>query len=181
MIVAFLLVLIYSGAQWQHYDKEVNQKQLIVYRVNGHHAMEWIDHGKSYFYSDSTLIHDQERIRFHIRPNRIASGVGVTEINEPAFVKSLNGLHYFNLDTAKVLLIDQENNGLPNKVVTDYLIVSNNAVSSLDKILNSVDFKMLILDSSNSLFYSNKMMIQAKSKNLHIHTVLTQGAFRAIL
>ncbi len=181
LLSALLIVVVYVGVQWQHYNEEVSRKQLIVYRVNGHHAMEWITYGKSYFYCDSTLINDQERIRFHIRPNRVASGVGTIHTNELAFLTTINGLRYFNFKRAKVLLVDQKSTILPDKVVTDYLIISNNAISSLDKILESVEFKILILDSSNTLYYSNKMVAQATSKNISVHSVLTQGAFTAIL
>lgn len=177
VIAGLLLTILYTGLQWQHYDQEVDQRKLIVYRVNGHGAIEWMDHGKSYFYSDSSLLNDQERIRFHIRPNRIASGVGNTITNDSIFFKSFNGFRYFNFQDNKVLWVTQRNCELPNKVITDYLIIGNNAVSSLDKILEKVKFQQLILDSSNSLAYSTKILKEAKSKNISIHTVLTQGAF----
>ena len=181
VIGVLILVLFYSGAQWQHYIGEVNRKQLIVYKVNGHGAMEWIDHGKSYFYSDSTLVNDLERIRFHIRPNRIASGVGNIQVNQPMFMKSLDGLRYFNFNENKVLWVDQKNSNLPNKVITDYLIIGNNAVNSLDNIQGKIEFKHLILDSSNSLAYSNRILREAKLKSISIYSVLTQGAFSTTL
>jgi competence protein ComEC len=180
LISAFILVLMYTAVQWQHYDQEINRSQLIVYRVNGHGALEWIDHGRSYFYSDSSLIHDVERTRFHIRPNRIASGVGDVRTNVSEFVTSLHGLRYYRFRNEKVLRIDQKSAVLPNKVITDYLIIGNNAVSSLDKILGAIEFQQLILDGSNSLAYSSKIVSEAKSKNVPIHSVLTQGAFSVI-
>ena len=181
MILTAVLVIIFSVVQWQHFEEEMNHKQLVVYRVAGHSAMEWIDQGKSYFYADSALLIDEERIRFHIRPNRIACGVGTTYTNDHTFVKSANGLRYFNSCGAKVLLIDQKNGQLPNKVITDYVIIANNAVSSLDRILSSVTFNRLILDSSNSPFYVEKILKQASEKNISTHSVLTQGAFSTTL
>ena len=181
LITAFLLVLIYSGVQWQHYNQDVLKKQLTIYKVNGHGVMEWIDDGRSYFYSDSSLVNDSERIRFHIRPNRVASGVGSVTVNDSLFMKSSTGFRYFNFQNKKVLWVDQKNCNLPDKVITDYLIIGNNAVSSLDKIQDRVDFQRLILDSSNSRTYSIKMLNEARSKNISVHSVVTQGAFSVTL
>jgi competence protein ComEC len=181
LISAFLLILIYSGVQWQHYTQEVKKKQLTIYRVNGHGAMEWIDDGRSYFYSDSSLVNDPERIRFHIRPNRVASGVGYVAINDSLFMKSSSGFRYFNFRNNKVLWVDQKNCNLPDKVIADYLIIGNNAVSSLDKIQDKVEFQRLILDSSNSRAYSIKMLREARSKSIAVHSVITQGAFSVTL
>ena len=177
IVTALSLVLLYSGVQWQHYTEEVNRQQLVIYRVNGHGVMEWINHGKSYFYTDSILIADQERIRFHIRPNRIATGVGAIHVNDSLFMKTLNGIHCFNFNKRKVLLVNQKNSNLPDKVNTDYLIIGNNAVSSLDKICDKIKFRQLILDSSNSSAYSQRMVKEARAKNISIYSVLNQGAF----
>ena len=122
-------------------------------------------------------MNDQERIRFHIRPNRIASGVGNIFTNDSIFQKSLNGFRFYNFQDNKVLWVSQKNCELPNKVITDYLIIGNNAVSSLDKIVGKIEFRQLILDSSNSLTYATKILKEAKSRNIAIHSVLTQGAF----
>ena len=177
VITGLVLAVLYAVVQWQHYYEEIGITKLIVYRVNGHGAMEWIDHGKAYFYSDSTLLNDQERIRFHIRPNRIASGVGNILTNDSIFQESLNGFRFYDFQNNKVLWVSQKNCELPNKVITDYLIIGNNAVSSLDKIEGKIEFRQIILDSSNSLTYATKILNEAKSRNIAIHSVLTQGAF----
>ncbi len=181
LLLAFFMVLIFSGVQWQHYFEEVNRKQLTIYRIAGHGAMEWIAQGQSYFYSDSTLINDMERIRFHIIPNRVASRVGVVSINDALFVRSIHGFRYFNFQHLRMLWIDQKNIILPDKVIADYLIIGNNAVSSLDKIQDKVEFNRLILDSSNSKAYSNRILNEAMSKNISTHAVLIQGAFSETL
>lgn len=181
LITAFLLIFVYSGVQWQHYNQEVLKKQLTIYKINGHGAMEWIDDGRSYFYSDSSLVNDLERIRFHIRPNRVASGVGSVTVNDSLLMKSSTGFRYFNFLNRKALWIDQKNCNLPNKVITDYLIIGNNAVSSLDKIKDNIEFQQLILDSSNSRAYSIRMLGEARLKNISVHSVITQGAFSETL
>ena len=174
------MALIFSGLEWKHYWQDVNREQLIVYRVNGHGAMEWIDHGKAYFFSDSVLLTDSERIRFHIRPNRIASGVGEVRVNDSISLIAMKDMRYFAFKNTKVLVLDKQKSEVPQHVIADYLIISNNAVSSLDKI-QGVRFKQLILDSSNSLKYSARIVAEAKSKNVLIHSVLMQGAFHTNL
>ncbi len=177
LVCALVMILAFTFVQWQHYFQEVDKRQLIVYRVNGHGAIEWIDHGKSYFYSDSLLLNDLERIRFHIRPNRIASGVGEIHANDFSFVKTWEGVTYLNFHGTQLLWLNKKDGRLPDQAETDYLVIGNNAVRSLDQITDKIHFRKIILESSNSQYYSERIKKEAASKNMDVYAVLTEGAF----
>jgi len=70
-IGAVLIGILFSLQSWMHFNEEVNAKRLVVYQVPGHSAIDLIENGQSLFLADSALMINDERIRFHIRPNRI--------------------------------------------------------------------------------------------------------------
>lgn len=176
-----VLVMVFAGIQWQHYFQAINQSRLVVYRVSGHSAMEWIHHGQSFFYADSLLIQDEERMRFHIRPNRIGNGVSAVTVNSPAWIRQFQGFRYFDFDGVTVLCMNQPKTDLPGNIYADYLLIGNNSVKSLPEIIDRVKFKKVILDSSNSYWYEQRLLKEADERNIPVYAVQKQGAFNVTL
>ncbi|MFZ1806496.1 MAG: ComEC/Rec2 family competence protein, partial [Cyclobacteriaceae bacterium] len=75
MMVSLICVISFSLMQWYHYTMEVKKDRFVVYNISGHQGIEWISNGRSEFIGDSSLIADAERMRFHVRPNRLFCGV----------------------------------------------------------------------------------------------------------
>jgi competence protein ComEC len=178
VLLSLLFVAVFSFLQWQHIESDVAKKQFLVYATPGHFAMEWIDHGKSFFVVDSALSNDEERIRFHIRPNRIMSGVD-SNISSEVAVQKFKGFELYFKNGISVLRIDKKNYDLPKKIIVDYLIVSNNSIQSIAEISDRVGFKKLILDGTNSRWYSDKL--EKESQNNAIHAVSKKNAFTLTL
>jgi competence protein ComEC len=176
---AFGLLMAFTGIQWWNLLAWKDHDQLIVYRVPGHGALEWIKGNQSYFYSDSVLTADEDQLRFHIRPNRLLSGVrdSYSNISSLYFQKSFSGFRFFILKKATVLWIDHRLHDLPQNGVADYLIIGNDAVRSLEQLQRKVRFDKVILDSSNSRGYAARIAAEAKATNIPVHSVGSQGAF----
>jgi len=65
---------------------------------------------------------------------------------------------------------------IPAGLSVDYVIISNNAVGSVQELHEQIDAKNLILDSSNSRYKVSKLL--RGDKPLHtIHSVQHHGAF----
>jgi len=60
------------------------------------------------------------------------------------------------------------------------LIIANNAVKDLPVFLQKVEATQIILDSSNSFYYSDRIVNNFKSSQL-IHSVWHHGAFDRII
>ena len=173
---ACLFTLLFSGLQWSHFQESVNKSRLVVYSVSGHQAVEFIDHGKSFFFADSSLLKDEERVRFHIRPNRLQHGVA--EVNqEIPFAEKIDGSTIFHWRDKSVAIVSQRNSELPLNLKVDYLIVSQNSFPILSKSKTSFEIGQLIIDGSNSRSYTKKLTKFAKAENIPVHSVLEQGAF----
>ena len=168
--ITLFFVACFSVLQWIHYAQALKNDLLVVYNVSGHHGIEWISNGKSKFFGDSALVNDAERMRFHIRPNRLYSGVSQTET------------HLLGLPKNKILsikgkiigLVNQPIKSWPQELKLDYIIVGNNSIRSVSEMRDKVNFDKLILDSSNSRYLVSRIMDEGDPS---VHAVLLQGAF----
>jgi competence protein ComEC len=170
--MALMIILIFT--QFKHFQKDVNQKQFVIYSISGHSAMEWIDHGISYFKSDSLLPQDKERIRFHIRPNRLQHGVVSVNTTIP-FGKAISqDMEVYFWQNNKILFVSNKNVQLPQNAKIDYLVVAKNSIP-VSRELDRLGVKKLILDGSNSRSYINRW--KKSTDSLRVYSVIDNGAF----
>ncbi|MBX2966099.1 MAG: ComEC family competence protein [Cyclobacteriaceae bacterium] len=179
VLVAGCTVL-YGGTQWHHYADAVDQEKFVVYRVAGHHAMEWLDRGSSYFFTDSVLLNNHDRIRFHIRPNRLIGGIHNIRINNNSFTTNLQGCRLFTWKSYTFLHITSPEFLLPSALEVDYIVVSHNSIRNMQQ-LAQVRFKKLVIDSSNSWYTANRIVNESGNADVRIHSVLHHGAFETKL
>ncbi|MBI3483471.1 MAG: ComEC family competence protein, partial [Bacteroidetes bacterium] len=150
LYASFGLAAIFTVIQWNHFTRNVDQKQMIVYSINNHRAIEFHDQGLSYFNSDSLLINDAERIRFHIQPNRLIHGISETQTTIP-FAKDVKGARYFHWDKKIIACIDDKGDQPLLNVPIDHLIVSQNSLHKSH--IEKLNVKQIIFDGSNSRKY----------------------------
>jgi competence protein ComEC len=171
LVIALMLMF----TQWQHYTRAVDQSHFVVYSINGHQAMEWVTHGKSYLKADSSLIQDPERIRFHIRPNRLYHGV--RNVYPPAsfYFPLQEGMAVIRWRNYWLLHIDRETM-LPESVKIDYLIVSRNSFKS-EWLSKLSQVQAIVLDGTNSRGYIRRLKEDAGKRNIAVHAVTEDRAF----
>lgn len=175
VVMAAGLVLIFAGTQWIDFSQDLTHQKLTVYKVPGHRAMDLTQGGTTYFFSDSAL--QDDKIRFHIRPNRLMAGVGVVSNGSgQSFTRQRAGycLMYWN-DKTILYLLDKDFQ-LPEKVEIDFLIIGNNAVRSLGAIADQIKASRIVLDSSNSFYIADRLLKESPAEG-SVHSVLHQGAF----
>lgn len=174
MKLAFFALLFFSGSQWVHYFSEVEKDRLVVYKVPGHSGIEWISKGASLFFADSGLARNSERIRFHIRPNRLFCGVDRS--NTYITNSGSEAVRLVKDKDKTVAMVMRPIHAWPYALQPDYLIVGNNAFRSLKEIRDLVSFGMLILDSSNSYWICERIRKESGSGDA-VYSVLHEGAF----
>jgi competence protein ComEC len=174
-MICFLGV-IFSGLQWYHYHRDVNIRQLTVYNIAGHTAVDLIENGKAYFIADSSLRTLAQKVDFHVSSNRIKCGVkriysGV-ELQE-----NRRGCSIIVWSNHSVLQIHEPEFRLPEKVRVDFVIISNDALTNVEEFTKQISANRLILDSSNSRFNVSKLMRQGVNNDIEIYSVADQGAY----
>ena len=142
----------------KHFFREVKGDRLLVYDIPGHTAIEWMLNGSSTFVSDEELISDAERVRFHITPNRFFRGVSEVAIEvlyERVLPKGVKVWDYRGITIGRV---SSPVTSWPEGLALDYLIISNNAFKSFSEASTLINFKALILDSSNERWEASKFI-----------------------
>ncbi len=174
LYLSFILTFAFTFFQWSHFFDTIKQKQMILYSINNHQAIEFISSGQSYFASDSALLRDAERIRFHVQPNRLEHGVSRTEFIIP-FSSKINGVRYFRWNNKTIAWIDAKGYKFQPKTSIDYVIVSNNCLKK--KTFDKLKTDYVILDGSNSKKFVTYLVKEMESRKIAFHSVAQDGAF----
>jgi competence protein ComEC len=178
LIAATIMAVGISTSQWIHYHQEVNHVRFIVYSVKGHHAMDLLDAGISYLAADSALVQDTERMRFHIRPSRVQGEVSVYHslLAQP-FSYQGKGYRIVHYKNTRILNVHDRHAALPS-MEADVVVISNNSIS-LNDLQARVACKSVVLDGSNSRYFSANLLKEAGER--FVHSVQHQGAFIKML
>jgi competence protein ComEC len=181
LTAASVFILIFAAVQWIHFHENINQKKFVVYNVSGHSAWDVMHNGQVYFFSDSALMNDRDKLRFHIRPNRLRNGVGeIYDGRAQAFVRELKGCRLIVWNELKILQLKGKEFTLPENLTVDYVLIGGNALYSTQS-LRVLKFEKLILDSSNSFYFAERLLRDARAQGIPVHSVQHHGAFIAKL
>jgi competence protein ComEC len=178
LIIASCVVVVYAITQWKYFFDDVHIKKMTVYSIAGHTAIDFIDRGHCYFLVDSVLGSHVNKIRFHIRPNRLKAGVNKV-YSEPQipFVKHVNGGRFLRWQSKTILIIDSKTFTLPEAIAVDMIIIRNNAVKDLNELASFQIKDNIIIDSSNSFYRATHLVAQASQRLVPVYSVLHRGAF----
>lgn len=148
--------------------------QFIVHRVARHASMEWQLGQRVVAVLDSGLQAAPGTLAFHVLPNRVARRIRnvdtrVLPPGRPAGLYIVKGIRF--------LWVGSPDFQPTGNLQTDYLIVGNNGVRSLESLSRTLTFGEVILDSSNSQAYDRRLVSEAKRMGIRCHSVLQQGAF----
>ncbi|MDQ3190991.1 MAG: competence protein ComEC family protein [Bacteroidota bacterium] len=172
-----------------------NQKQIIVYNIKGHSAINFINGSMNTIITDLSENNDQSKIQFHMKNNWIKLGVNDHQFISPDLVssgladfKKLSGVftreNFFKFHQTKIGWISENTflkGSTESKVKLDYIILSNNPKIKITEILNNFEVKTIIIDSSNSEYKAQQFTEQCTELNIDHHTVFKKGAFIADL
>jgi competence protein ComEC len=182
LYAAACLTLCFSGAGWWHFREAVNVPRLTVYKVKGHTALDMTFRGQAFFLADTVLKKDPARLKRYLQPGRTETGVRtVRYIEEQPFTETVEGGRIIVWRGQSFLQITHKNFSVPEKIKVDYLIISNNAVTDLERFTDHVKAKEIILDSSNTYYIVNKLLKSPQASRLKIHSVLHQGALTKLI
>jgi competence protein ComEC len=171
--IACITMILFVFIQWSHYRDVTSHAKLTVYKVPHHTALDLIDEGTAYFITDSSLQQKISAIRFHIQPNRLNHGVDRVE-SVPGSLSAMYGNWMWH---GRSILIIRDPHAIPlTAMKADYVIISNNAVKNLS-VLSQIKASEIILDSSNSYYFAERLRTQALAAGIRIHSVWHEGAF----
>lgn len=179
LVIMSICALVIGALQWTHFSEKIKPEYLTVYHIPGHHAVEITRRGTSYFFADSSLQTDTRKISFHIRPNRIQSGVAATKFYCLDKLQQESPWFIITSDHIKILYVLRASPELPDGFF-DYVILGKDALNNF-KVPETLSFGKIILDSTLQGKTLNRFEQLAQAHGWNMHAVIRQGAFQVKL
>lgn len=176
LLLSFFIAICYACLQWVHHIREVKVQRITVYKVPGHSALDLIDQGQAFFLSDTLLGGDEQKIRYHVTPNRVMAGVLKVRAEAPAS-REFRGGRLIIWKGRRILQIRSPDYELPHFLEADWVIIGNNALTEVARLRERVAFRKVVLDTSNTFFFATRFLEEAKLYKLDVHSVWHRGAF----
>ncbi len=158
---------------FQFVDAE-KQKQLIVYNVPQHAAIDVIDGEKYTFYGDSILLEDGFLQNFHLKPSRVEHQITKIDSLENVLEKE----RCLQFGNKKLIWVDENYQTADSaKIITDVAIITGNPKLKLYELIENVRPTIIVADGTNSHYKIAQWQKQADSLHLRFHSVAEKGAF----
>jgi competence protein ComEC len=176
--LAVAISLFFAVGHWWWLSQMHTTAQVAVYKVPGHFAMDIIHEGTASFIADSVFQKDFQKQKFHIRPNRIIHAVDNVSAFDCQFQSEEFDL--FAWRGKLILHIKTKQETIPGWLKPDLIVVSYNGFSR-SALPAGIQKIIIVLDSSNSFYFADKVIHDKANEGLNIYSVLHRGAFQMTL
>lgn len=191
----FISVIFILGVSvYQKYESLV-QRKFYVYNIQGLSAINFIDGNNNVLFSD--IEKQTSKLNYALKGNWLSLGVEkervipfsqlkeqflftnlLTTNNENLFFKK----NFFDFYGKRIVVIRDNfktNDSLKVVIPVDYMVLSKNIKMSLYDLLKGFKPKLIIIDSSNSKWKTEKWAEEAHQLNIPCYIVSKNGAFVA--
>jgi competence protein ComEC len=181
---SLVFCLAFAISQTMHWQGFKNH-EFSVLDVSGEAVLDFRKDNKSRLIADSTFMFNTDRIKFHLLPMRQTVGSSLWPKDDMLDLKVniVDGNRYMVFENKTFLqlrskqIVDAE---FKTPIVTDFLIVSNESVNDLEKLVAKIQFETLIIDRSNRKFLADRLTSQAEKLNLKVHSIYRDGFFSKV-
>lgn len=179
---ATLMCSFFFTSQLFHFSRYANSTEFNVLKVSNASVMDFRSGFQSKVFSDSSFLQDENIQRFHLYPKRLLSGSRQRPAEDDLSVASEH------FDFGSLFVFDQRVYFRLNKEIEDYkqvdipievdcLILGNNVLFNLKQLSDEIDFKTLIIDSTNNWYVDDQLVKQSKELNLNYHSIRQDGYY----
>jgi competence protein ComEC len=184
--VKFILLfsLVICGLQIVETNTIQNQKQIIIYQINNHTAIDLIDGKKHDFIADSNFVNNVDQLLFNVKHNWDNLNLNAPNIiytennsnNRSLVGKTIDNVIIFG--NKSLQLIDSSYNYKTDPLYkTDYILLTKNAKINLSKVNIQTKDVVFIADGSNKFWRIEKWKQQAMAKNIEFYSTAERGAY----
>jgi competence protein ComEC len=176
LILAMTFAFCLSITQWHRQMSLQALATFRVYSVKGQSIIDHIARGESVIVSDSTE-NTKSMIRSHLRPAWLEDGVSSFSSVRQLDIRYGPGCRLWQWQGVSILQLTTRGT-VPRGGSVHYVVISNNAVMTLQE-LAGVKCEKIIVDSSNSFYFAERLRSEAASLGLPVWSVLHDGAFES--
>lgn len=179
--IAYALVtaVLFAGVEWQQTLAAESNRSIVIYRVNNHTAIDFIDGAQSHLFTDSTFSKDREGLLFHVRPNRLYSGIVNHKIS-PTLPQqdtaTFNALSWKGVNLLLLDKVDYDLEGLKSTPKFDFIVLTHKYNRDIQWVEENFEFEEIIFDGSLKWYLAEKLKEEADSLNVPYYSVYHKGA-----
>jgi competence protein ComEC len=169
---AFICLACFVGLRSVSFIQANQQKELIVYNVPKHQAIDVID-GRNYlFLGDDDLQKDDFIRNFHLQPSRILHRIKPIDT-------SINNLKSFEFANRQIILIDSDVsfNATVEKIEADMIVLSKNPKLYISNLNKEFAIRQVVVDGSVPAWKARLWKKDCDSLHIPYHDVSEKGAF----
>lgn len=163
-------IMLFLLLRMQSFMKVQSQKQLVVYNVPKHSAIDIMIGRKNYFVGDEALIQNELLHNFHIKPSRIMHRLYADSV-----------LHYnaFSINGKNIMILEglPQFTTIPNKKNIDLLILSQSPKLLISTLAKTFFIQQIVLDGSVPKWQSMRWKKECDSLKIACFDVSERGAF----
>jgi competence protein ComEC len=171
-LLSFLIFLIsVSIDDWQI----KHQQKIIVYAIPNGSAIDFIS-GNSYGYFYDTMVTKNHITQnFHIKPAHVL--FQATQLS-PKLTATIYPNHFMAFNR-KIIYLSTKQKPICSitKIDADIIVIAHNSIYSLHDVTKNYTFNLLIFDSSNSNYKTEKWMKEASDLGLQAYSTNKSGAY----
>ncbi len=186
-VVTNALVILLSLRSIQVYLRQQAQCKVIFYSIDHHKVTAFVKGHQSTLCVDSSFKENPKKYNYHVQPSQGAMGIMSLisytldeAVQQQGFpLQAWQGLKLAIWQGKRFFFIDKNTKKLPSlkeKVYTDFLVVEENAVTTLQPLLDRFEFDTLVIGASNKRSLAEQLQAEAEQGGLHSHSLLQQGA-----
>lgn len=182
-VLATLALLLVVGVSFAFSEfKHHQNRQVTVYSVYKHTAIDFFDGEKAWSLTDKAL--EAKPLKYAAEGNRFANGVNEVEMQHLEDTTALVGDHFFFQNGlaqfyGKRLFVVSGPVGFRGEtpVKVDYLLLRNTPKVEIEDLLQTFDFQQIIFDASNKKWRLEDWKNQCDSLGVDYFDVNEEGAF----
>lgn len=191
LLFSVLCLLIFTSSRFYHQHLFTKQQRLTIFHLGKHAHIHFTKGIQGLFIGGKTLRNDRQTLSFNTATYLWSKGVqhnlfwnDRNSLTRPelGFAYRKKGKYaLLGWQSTTFLILQQYMRSQELKplqgVQTDYVIIQNRAVWSLEHLLKYIQPRYIIIDGSNGFYRGRKLSNEAKQLGLPCHWISTQGAF----
>ncbi|MFP5042041.1 ComEC/Rec2 family competence protein [Parasediminibacterium sp. JCM 36343] len=172
--MAFLVTFIILRSM--DFITKAQQKQLIVYNIPQHTAIDIVEGSQYQFLGDSLVAEDAFLRNFHLQPCRVLNRISPCDSLPTIAVYQ----HIITTNGKTILIIDKplpKHPPISRKIKADVIIITHNPKIYFSQLPSIFDCKKYVFDASNPAWKVRYWEKDAARLQQHFYTVASKGAF----
>ena len=191
LVFASCCVLLLTSSRFYHQYLYTHQQRLAIFHLNRQPNIHFLAGTQNLFIGSSNLRKDRQNLEFNTNSYLWSRGVKNSLFwnGEKSLKNKTMGFEYRSKGKyallwwqGKTFLIlqkymrYQELQALKG-IKTDYVIIQNRSVWSIDQLVKHLTPRLIIIDSSNGFYRGKKLSKEAKKAGIPVHWIAENGAF----